>query len=131
MGAPPAARVMRPVELGVPVIDAPFHRLTGRRIAGRQVQLAGQPANVSRIGQDPGDEHLWCRNVGAVLARATGTRVAPGQKRRAAWRAHWALRKGMLEQCARLSEAIEVGRAYKSVPIAAQGVKTLLIRTDP
>ena len=67
----------------------------------------------------------------AVLPAARGARVASGEEAGSAGRADGTLREGGVEEDALFGEAVQVGGVYIRVAITAEGVKALLVGTDP
>lgn len=124
-------RVMGPVEDVVAVVDARFGDGSDVGMAGRKVQLAGEPAEVAGVGEHAGDEGLVGGHGLAVLASAGGARVAAGQKAGAAGGADRALAVGVLEECAVLGEAVEIGCGDEFVAVAPEGIEALLVGADP
>jgi hypothetical protein len=50
--------MVRPVELGIAVVDAPLHAGRHARMAGGEVQLAGEATDIARVCQELGNEDL-------------------------------------------------------------------------
>ncbi len=124
-------RVMGPLEDVVAVVDAGFGNGGDVGMAGGEMQLAGEPAEVAGVGEDASDEGLVGGHGLAVLAGAGGAGVAAGEEAGAAGGADGALAIGVLEERAALGEAVDVGGGDEVIAVAPEGVEALLIRADP
>ncbi len=119
---------MTPPEDLVAIVDAV---LVAPALARGKVELAGQPAGITVIGQNAGDQALFGTDALAVGAKAGGMRIAAGEKTSARRRAHRILHEGMGEGDRIVRQFPQMGRADVLVVQAFDGVVALLVGHDP
>ena len=124
-------RVMRPREEGVAVVDPPLDIRAHGGMAGTDMQLARQTADITVIGEQTRQQVFGFGNVLTILAHAEGTRIAAGKEAGAAGRANGGLNVRPAQAHAVRRQSVDVGGMHEAVAVAAKRIAALLIGANP
>ena len=132
--------------MDIPIIDAPFAALHELRfltlfppafsegeppVAGAEMQLSRQAAEIAMIGQNSGDQPFFFRDALAILPETIGHGITAGQECAPARLTEWILSITMVEQHAFPGELIDIRRMHMRISVTTEGIPALRIGADP